>query len=245
MLERLDRSTRRSIRRGSGWRRWPSPPLIRFLRYCAFFAEMGAKAVSSVNSPHTAASSTPAMRFSISSVNRGNTTSSRCLRLPVASLYEFASIAVPTIVFLRGCNFFQRASCRHDRFLKCLVKPNGNLVPKVVVGVRLIVAWGAWCAVPWHTCHWVTQSVQIIIAKQGSSLFVKQFGELFEVTFVGAEGLSRYRVAAAQTCHERSNQAASCHSLPCPHSAASKLAKCLTGDEVALDVEGVEDGGMG
>jgi hypothetical protein len=32
--------------------------------------------------------------------------------------------------------------------------------------------------------------------------------------------------------------------LPCSHGLAAELSKCLAGDEMALDVEGVVDGGM-
>ena len=34
------------------------------------------------------------------------------------------------------------------------------------------------------------------------------------------------------------------HRLPCPHSFAAKLAKCLTADQVTLNVEGIVDGGV-
>ena len=34
------------------------------------------------------------------------------------------------------------------------------------------------------------------------------------------------------------------HCSPCPHSFAAKLAKCLTADQVTLNVEGVVDGGV-
>ena len=34
------------------------------------------------------------------------------------------------------------------------------------------------------------------------------------------------------------------HCSPCPHSFAAKLAKCLTADQVTLNVEGIVDGGV-
>ena len=60
----------------------------------------------------------------------------------------------------------------------------------------------------------------------------------------GKDGAVTLPVGTRKTLHRACPSSRSGHCSPCPHSFAAKLAKCLTADQVTLNVEGVVDGGV-
>ena len=86
----------------------------------------------------------------------------------------------------------------------------------------------------------------------GSALSISPFLVVFAVFFAALlwgisdnqEGVVTLLVDGRRCLQRLLLSSRSGHCSPCPHSFATKLAKCLTADQVTLNVEGVVDGGV-